>query len=130
MAVDILPTALSREASVHFSDVLTPYLRAVLRSYRGDTDADQEHEVYVQALERATIASGGALRENHRWLEAPLGIWRARSGGTEPDVAKTAQKPVGGPPRRKKVLMLGSGMVAAPAIDEIARHSDIELVVG
>ena len=127
MAVDILPTALSREASAHFSNVLAPYLRAVVASYRGDA----AEKGYVEALERATIASGGALRDDHRWLEAPLGVWRARSGGTEPDVARAAPNAkVGLPPRKKRVLILGSGMVAAPAVDEIARHPDVELVVG
>ena len=130
MAVDILPTALSREASAHFSEVLSPYLHAVLRTYQsnGTQNADPSQQKYVDALERATIASGGALREPHRWLEAPLGVWRARSGGAEPDVAKTAGTSL--PARKKRVLLLGSGMVAGPAVDEIARHSDVELVVG
>jgi alpha-aminoadipic semialdehyde synthase len=32
--------------------------------------------------------------------------------------------------RPKKVLMLGSGMVAGPAVDEICNRTDVELVVG
>jgi alpha-aminoadipic semialdehyde synthase len=30
---------------------------------------------------------------------------------------------------RKKVLMLGSGMVAGPAVDEICKRRDVEILV-
>jgi alpha-aminoadipic semialdehyde synthase len=32
--------------------------------------------------------------------------------------------------RKKRVLILGSGMVAKPAVDHIASRKDVELVVG
>ena len=80
MAVDILPTALSRDASQHFSDVLRPYLRTLLASYRGAPLVCGEERAKAHALERATIAKGGVLAERHRWLEdGPLGAWRAQA---------------------------------------------------
>ena len=124
MAVDILPTALPRDASQHFSNVLVPYLRSVVRSYRGEIPRDDAERARAKALERATIAQGGVLREEHRWLESgPLGAWRAQVGSDRHKAANVPQK-------KKKVLVLGSGMVAGPAVDEIARHGDVELVVG
>lgn len=122
MAVDILPTALARDASAHFADVLAPYLRTLVRRYRGAPLVDAEEQRRARALERATVAQDGVLAERHRWLEdGPLGAWRAQA---EAGWAKAANAPP-----RKKVLMLGSGMVAGPAVDEIARHGDVELVV-
>ena len=132
MAVDILPTALPREASVHFSNVLMPYLKTVLREYRQpdagsnvnagvrsmSIDADQQKA--HDALKRATVAQGGVLQESHRWLEGPLGVWR------EQNAASAALRSA----RKKRVLMLGSGMVAGPAINEIVRRGDVELIVG
>ncbi|GJE94028.1 saccharopine dehydrogenase-domain-containing protein [Phanerochaete sordida] len=120
MAVDILPTALSRDASQHFSDVLRPYLSTLLASYSGAPIVCGEERAKAHALERATIAKGGVLTERHRWLEdGPLGAWRAQAQAS----TATSAAP------KKKVLVLGSGMVAGPAVDEIARHGDVELVV-
>lgn len=123
MAVDILPTALPRDASQHFARVLLPYLRTVIGGYHGAPVVDGGERGRAEALERATTAKGGVLAERHRWLEdGPLGAWRAQS--------RVVKSGAGGAPARKKVLMLGSGMVAGPAVDEIARHGDVELVVG
>lgn len=121
MAVDILPTALPREASEHFSSVLGPYLRSVIRGYR-QSSGREESAGKEEALERATVASGGQLREGHLWLEDLLAAWRAQDA--------SSSSPGAGSVKRKRVLMLGSGMVAKPAIDEIVRRGDVELIVG
>lgn len=138
MAVDILPTALPREASVHFSNVLMPYLHAVIGTYRGEGKSSDEG--MVKALERATIANSGVLREEHRWLEEPLAVWKGSVDGivnramakeerkVEDQKAEDKERLM--PQRKKKVVMFGSGMVAAPAVDEISRHGDVELIVG
>lgn len=119
MAVDILPTGLPRDASAHFSKVLMPYLRTVIQQYRDPAQADEKLSA---ALQKATIADGGVLREDHQWLYEPLSAWHAQ--------VSTNKETNALPEKRKKVLMLGSGMVAGPAIDEIARHGDVELIVG
>ncbi|THH32666.1 hypothetical protein EUX98_g1482, partial [Antrodiella citrinella] len=128
MSVDILPTALPLEASEHFSSVLTPYLKSLIRGYRtpgqphlnGDADLGR-----AAALERATVASEGKLREPHKWLETPLSVWKDNVAAAKAEPSAVSES--GGP--RKKVLMLGSGMVAGPAVDEICSWTDVELVV-
>ncbi|TCD71109.1 hypothetical protein EIP91_000203 [Steccherinum ochraceum] len=129
MSVDILPTALPLEASTHFSNVLTPYLKSLIRGYRTPGQPHLNGDVNLgraAALERATVASNGKLREAHKWLEGPLGTWRESvssraSGGAASAAVREGPK--------KKVLMLGSGMVAGPAVDEICSWKDVELVV-
>lgn len=106
-----------------------PYLRTLLKEYKfGRQHASlktSEESDRLRALERATVASHGHLRDDHKWLEGPLSTWSGRSRGTYPSSAASS-----GTARKKKVLVLGSGMVAGPAIDEIASHDDTELVVG
>ena len=129
MAVDILPSSLPLDASTHFSDAVFPYLRSLIREYRGEKD---EGDGYSEALDRATVARGGELVGKHKWLEEPLATWR--EGATLADVRSesTMQQPSkeAGVVRKKRVLMLGSGMVAGPAVDEICKRGDVELLVG
>lgn len=123
MAVDILPSALPLDASQHFSQALLPYLQSLISEYRG---GDAAHK---GALDAATVARQGELQGKHAGLEAPLKVWRdsvalpaASASGSE---SKLTLKP-----KQKKVLLLGSGMVAGPAVDEMCRRSDVELIVG
>lgn len=114
MSVDILPSSLPLDASEHFCQVLMPYLKAVIQEYRGQS-VEKE---YSEALKTATVAKDGQLQGIHAWLEEPLDKWRRSAAKLE------------GPKRKKKVLMLGSGMVAGPAVQELCKRSDVELVVG
>ena len=91
-----------------------PYLKAVIQEYRGQS---VERE-YSEALKTATVARDGQLQGTHTWLKAPLDTWRLSIPKLE------------GSPRKKKVLMLGSGMVAGPAVQELGKRSDVGLVVG
>ncbi|KAG8215828.1 Saccharopine dehydrogenase-domain-containing protein [Butyriboletus roseoflavus] len=86
---------------------------AVIQEYRGQP-VEQE---YSEALRTATVAKNGQLQGNHTWLAAPLDQWR-----------RSTPK-VDGSPRKKKVLMLGSGMVAGPAVQQLCKRTDVELVV-
>lgn len=90
-----------------------PYLKAVIQEYRGQSVAQE----YSEALKTATVAKDGQLQGTHTWLEAPVDKWRRSTANLNS-------------PRKKKVLMLGSGMVAGPAVQELGKRSDIELVVG
>lgn len=114
MAVDILPTALPIDASTHFSNVLVPYLESLVADYNGSDRGEPEG-----ALNRATVAREGKLAEKHAWLGEKVEAWRA-SG------SRKTQATV----RKRRVLILGSGMVAGPAVSEICKRDDIELVVG
>ncbi|KAI9570082.1 Saccharopine dehydrogenase-domain-containing protein [Boletus coccyginus] len=113
MSVDILPSSLPLDASEHFCRVLMPYLKAVIQEYRGQP-VEQE---YSKALKIATVAENGQLQGTHTWLESPLDKWRRSTANPEGSLGK------------KKVLMLGSGMVAGPAVQELCKRSDVKLVV-
>lgn len=114
MAVDILPTALPVDASTHFSNVLLPYLESLIAGYRGSYQGKLK-----DALGRATVAEEGQLVGKHAWLGEKVEAWRS---GTSGKAQMTA--------RKQRVLMLGSGMVAGPAVSEICKQSNIELIVG
>ncbi|KAK7696375.1 hypothetical protein QCA50_001029 [Cerrena zonata] len=141
MSVDILPTALPNEASKHFSGALYPYLKTLIRDYRetaagGDYKPSGQERNRLDALHRATVARNGVLREPFQWLEGPLGVWRQSIANTQTNstqnmpISQTASSSsIVLPEKQKKVLVLGSGMVAAPAIDEIGSWKDTQLVV-
>lgn len=139
MAVDILPTALPLEASQHFCNVLTPYLRTIISGYREGSSITEVEEVKrIEALDRATVARGGTLTENFHWLEKPLGIWSSTRDAVNPEQispsasegSSKVNKSSATLQPKKKVLLLGSGMVAGPAIEEICKRVDIQLIVG
>lgn len=134
VAVDILPASLPRDASVHFSQNLLRYVRSVVNDYKGIKGEDAEAS---DSLKRATVASEGRLQPRHEWLAEKVETWRASqqsrilSKGTPSDVGfenddrirRTVE-------RKRRVLVLGSGMVAGPAVDELAARPDVELIVG
>jgi len=114
MAVDILPTALPIDASTHFSNVLVPYLESLINGYKGSDQGKLKG-----ALDQATVAREGRLVEKHARLGEKVEGWRTSSSGKTQTTT-----------RKQRVLMLGSGMVASPAVSEICKRGDIELIVG
>ncbi|KXN92624.1 Alpha-aminoadipic semialdehyde synthase, mitochondrial [Leucoagaricus sp. SymC.cos] len=89
---------------------------------------------YTEALERATIASRGQLRKKHQWLQPPVDKWHEEQRGVG-QVDNSAPVQLGGTgapdtvdvgSRKKKVLIFGSGMVAGPAVQEIAKRRDTD----
>ena len=114
MAVDILPTALPIDASTHFSNVLIPYLESLIAGYKGSDQGKLKG-----ALDRATVADEGQLVGGHTWLGEKVEAWRTSSS----EKAQTMT-------RKQRVLILGSGMVAGPAVSEICKRADIQLIVG
>ncbi|KXN82807.1 Alpha-aminoadipic semialdehyde synthase, mitochondrial [Leucoagaricus sp. SymC.cos] len=144
MSVDILPTALPLDASNHFSKEFYPYLRTLIQNAKThDPGSSNEWKggidtKYTEALERATIASRGQLRKKHQWLQPPVDKWHEEQRGVG-QVDNSAPVQLGGTgapdtvnvgSRTKKVLIFGSGMVAGPAVQEIAKRRDIDLVIG
>jgi alpha-aminoadipic semialdehyde synthase len=61
MAVDILPSSIPYDASVHFSTVLMPYLRVLAQDYRGGMSKSVEDNDLRRSLEDATVAQRGHL---------------------------------------------------------------------
>jgi alpha-aminoadipic semialdehyde synthase len=121
VSVDILPASLPRDASVHFSEKLLRYVRSVVNDYKGAKDEDMEAS---NALKGATIASHGRLEKRHEWLAQKVEAWRATQESRRRDIGG------GYVSKKKRVLVLGSGMVAGPAVDELAGRPDVELIVG
>jgi alpha-aminoadipic semialdehyde synthase len=138
MSVDILPASLPLDASKHFSKVFLPYMESLIENYTsGHCDE------YASALDRATIAANGQLVGKHNWLQGSVdklytsAAAQAKTAHKEsvPPIVKVtpeADKPVAQPGivKKKKLLMLGSGMVAGPAVDEIAKRADVQLLIG
>lgn len=134
MSVDILPTALPLEASQHFSNALMPYLKVLVDEYR-DFPISGGAGKHRQALDRATVARDGVLTESHAWLVEPLSTWKISlgSGGAlqaSGSSVVSSSNTIPGVQRKKKVLLLGSGLVAKPTVDEICKRPDLELVIG
>jgi alpha-aminoadipic semialdehyde synthase len=63
-------------------------------------------------LRNATIADQGKLTESHKGLL-----------GSNTSTVSTFND-------KKTVLLLGSGMVAAPLVEHLAKRSDVNIVVG
>lgn len=141
MSVDILPTQIPEDSSTHFSDCLMPYLRTLVKQYQGRISENDRD--YVEALNRATITQNGELQGPFSWLYQRLGRSGnnvkatdassdqeaggiGASGSVVPDTVSTEAKTN----RPKNILLLGSGMVARPTIEEISKRSDVRLVIG
>ncbi|KAJ2913550.1 hypothetical protein MD484_g6867, partial [Candolleomyces efflorescens] len=155
MSVDILPTSLPYEASKTFSSKLAPYLSTLIQAKSGASPVaadkfkekkreEQDPSQLSKALQDATIAQGGSLSARDAWLQPTvdkfytgLGLtaatdFNASTPAAEeptvtPEQAAPANESNGG--RLKRILMLGSGMVAKPAVDMIAARPGIELVI-
>jgi alpha-aminoadipic semialdehyde synthase len=137
MSVDILPASIPLDASKSFSSALEPYLTNLIGHIRMPTfDGTLPPD-----LERATIASGGVLADKHQWLQPSVDEFRKARRLEETPSNETQLKSVEpceiettttatGHTRKKRILMLGSGMVAAPAVDFISQRSDVELIIG
>jgi len=126
MSVDILPAALPADASAAFAGKVMRYVRALVGGYRGEAPADVEAE---QALERASVARAGRVHAGLECLAEKVDAWRAQTGVVGA-VGPAAGAQGGTVERRKRVLVLGSGMVAGPAVDELASRGDLDVVVG
>lgn len=106
------------DASKHFSSRILPYVQ---RLVSGKSTGDE----IASTLERAKIIDKGRITAEHSWLAPRVEAWR----NTE-DNADRPSQPSPMPPKKKRVLLLGSGLVAGPAVDVFVARRDIELVIG
>lgn len=136
-SIDILPTELRESggttawispltcaainASKDFSQNIAPYIQRVLTRKSGRGSAADEMDA---ALSSATIVKDGQLVPRHQHLDASVSSWR--QGFAD----KTPSGGAPGPRKPKKVLLLGSGLVAGPAVEEFAGRSDVSLRIG
>lgn len=127
MSVDILPTSLPLESSNEFSKRLLPYLQSLI------DPADKSQ--YKESLDRATVAKNGTLSKRDAWLQPSVdrfyaGITTPASASKDVPVAEASRSKQESFAPKKRILMLGSGMVAKPAVDMIANHPGVELIIG
>ncbi|ORX36707.1 Saccharopine dehydrogenase-domain-containing protein [Kockovaella imperatae] len=115
-SIDILPSELPKDSSEHFSDCIIPYVRQLAT---GAHDA-----VLEDTLSRATIVRSGTITENHKGLMPRVQQWRNENVGSGRRAMSTASRD-SGIHRKKKVLLLGSGLVAGPAAQVLGSRSDI-----
>lgn len=88
-----------------------------------------------KTLERAKIVDEGVITSEHSLLAPRVEGWRNTQAGSSrsaptTDAARRAVKSSIIKDKRKKVLLLGSGLVAGPAVDVFVSRGDIELVIG
>ncbi|KAI8331437.1 Saccharopine dehydrogenase-domain-containing protein [Choanephora cucurbitarum] len=107
MGIDILPAELPVESSQFFSDALYPFIKDMVHQ-----SADAPLETLSPLLRNAAITDKGRLSEAHQGLRACL-----------PSSSKITKN------GKKTVLLLGSGMVAGPLVEHLARRNDTHLVV-
>lgn len=98
--------------------MILPYVQ---RLVSGDSTQDE----VANTLQRAKIIDKGQITAEHSWLAPRVEAWR----NTE-DNADRPSLPVTMPLKKKRVLLLGSGLVAGPAVDVFVARRDIELVIG
>ena len=131
MSVDILPSEIPLDSSRHFSHKLLPYIRSLIRAQQGKS-LSAEDAIHMETIQRGTIAQNGKLQEPHSWLASRVGSLTGSSFIAQaPLIPEPTSAPVtASGAKKKRVLLLGSGMVARPAINHIATRKDVELVVG
>ncbi|KEP50673.1 putative saccharopine dehydrogenase (NADP+, L-glutamate-forming) [Rhizoctonia solani 123E] len=125
-------------------------------TFASEGEAGEEDRKVLGTLDRATIAENGVLRPQHAWLmERVEAYWVQNKGSTLPKPAVASESNIStssgvtlssvnpemsgeasssaessqGVKPDKRVLLLGSGMVAKPAVDVFLGREDIKLVV-
>lgn len=160
MSIDILPSELPLDASKHFSKVLHPYLSALIGQYSGLPMANSQHlltgldgatiarEGKLEAkhtwllplmeneAKKAASVHAGPCSPSVAGMKisgsdrADLDLNNDLGLSTSVEDSQSKGHPQNHGIHRKRVLLLGSGMVAKPAVEEFLRRSDINLVVG
>ncbi len=126
--VDILPTELgkqnlglllisAKDASEHFSKCLLPYIRHLTKTSASDKSIQE-------TLDRASIVKAGTLTTDHQWLQEGVDSFRAIGDTTKSNTGAASIL------KKRRVLLLGSGLVAGPAVEVFAGRKDVHLVIG
>lgn len=112
MGIDILPAELPVESSEFFSKALYPYVKKMVQ-----TSPKTSLNELPPLLRNATIADQGQLMDPYKGLlKSSAAATRTTSTATYND--------------KKTVLLLGSGMVAAPLVEHLVKRPDVNIVVG
>lgn len=107
MGIDILPAELPISSSEFFSKALYPFVKELVES-----EPNVSLEQLSPLLRGATMTDKGRLTKDYEGLKKHLP--KSVSHGTQ----------------KKTVLLLGSGMVAAPLVEHLMNRPDVKIVVG
>lgn len=112
-SIDNMPAQMPREATEYFGSLLLPYVPEILKS-----DATSAFEDYDAnpTVKNAVIASNGKLTPNFEYIST----LRLKS------LSAKKSKVV---PGQKKVLVLGAGYVAGPAVEYLSRDNNVQVSV-
>ncbi|WVO16236.1 hypothetical protein L204_103907 [Cryptococcus depauperatus] len=119
-SIDILPTELAMDASEYFSSKLYPYVHRIVLPEHSKGDKAGE----IATLERAAIVKNGQLQPGYEWLGEKVQAWKANMKAAPQEINSSRRDS-----RKKKILLLGSGLVAGPAVDVLAARPDVELAI-
>ncbi|KAG2207514.1 hypothetical protein INT47_004264, partial [Mucor saturninus] len=109
MGIDILPAEFPVESSEFFSKALYPFIKEMVNA-----EPNPPLDQLSPLLRNATIADHGKLTKPHQALNAML----PNSAGKSSSLGN-----------KKTVLLLGSGMVAAPLVEHLMNRPDVKIVV-
>ena len=112
-SIDNMPTQIPREATDFFGSLLFPYVGDLLKS---DATKPFTELKTSPVVHRAVIASNGELTPDYKYIADLRNAKRQQAAGT-------SEK------KGRKVLILGAGFVAAPAVEYLARDPTIRITV-
>lgn len=116
-SIDNMPTQLPTESTDYFGDLLYPYALDILES---DAQKPLESYQFLPEVEGAIIASNGKLTQNFEYINE----LREQNNRSK---HKTLEGSSAG---KKRILVLGAGMVSAPLVEYLSRDNDISMKVG
>ncbi|CAE6459137.1 unnamed protein product [Rhizoctonia solani] len=151
-----IPRDASKHFSKALKPYLKGLVRAHERGGVLVSDTGKAGDEVLATLDRATIAENGALRPQHGWLMDRVSAYWTQDKAASSEVVAASGNSVSVPSGvtlskadsdtstttssadaklsqsikpKKRVLLLGSGMVAKPAVDVFLGRADVELVI-
>ncbi|KAI8872471.1 hypothetical protein GQ42DRAFT_174340 [Ramicandelaber brevisporus] len=111
MSIDNLPTELPLESSQHFSSSLRPFIKEIVNN-------NFDHTV----VRRAIITENGKLKPQHEHLTELLASHKKGADAAATAASSTVST-------GKRVLLLGSGMVARPLVEYLLRRPEVNITI-
>lgn len=115
-SIDNMPTQLPREATDLFGELLMPFATDIIGS---DAKKPLEEHNFTYPIHSAIIASNGELTDNFKYI-AEL---------RELNSLKSRHKIEGSDEGKKRLLVLGAGMVSAPLVEWLHRDKKIAITI-
>jgi len=135
-------TTLIEEYSFGGNDTRSSFPPSVLASAEKESDNngngdEGSRSLLSSALDRATVARGGELMKDHEWLRKlvephiRLELPSPFDKFTQPiTLSKRVDRKDKQKLSKKRVLLLGSGMVAQPVVDYLVCKGGMEVTIG